>query len=129
LHCVTLGLMHLTTDSMVYWSAAHCPVLMRAETGGKTVYQELQAKGGMIGLSKNLNLIPRKIDMNAFHNIHLVLCSDGLLSVLPGSRQREDTLPQLELHFSETLANISADDDVAVVSIRQRKKIGGRRAG
>ena len=129
LHCVTLGLMHLQTDSMIYWSAAHCPVLMRAETNGKIVYQELQARGGMIGLARNLNLIPRKLDMNAFDDVHLILCSDGLLSVLPGSRQREETLPMLEEDFAGTLAEMSADDDVAVVSIRRRKQIGGRRVG
>ncbi len=129
LHCVTLGLMHLTNDDMIYWSAAHCPVLMRAEKSGKFVYQELQARGGMIGLSKNLNLIPRKLDMKAFEDIHLILCSDGLLSVLPGSRQREETLPLLEKAFAETLTNMSADDDVAVVSIRRRKKLGGRKVG
>jgi serine phosphatase RsbU (regulator of sigma subunit) len=129
LHCVTLGLMHLQSNSMIYWSAAHCPVLMRAETNGKVVYQELQARGGMIGLAKDLNLIPSKLDLNSFDDIHLILCSDGLLSILPGSRQREETLPMLEEDFTGTLSGMSADDDVAVVSIRRHKKIGGRKVG
>lgn len=122
-HCVTLGLLRLDIDAVTYWSAAHCPLLLLSETDGAQSYHELQARGGMIGMNSDLRLVPKHLDLRAFEKMHLVLCSDGLLSVIPRAKNREELMARLEGQFMETLSAVSADDDLAVVSIRFRRTL------
>jgi hypothetical protein len=126
-HCVTLGLMHLQSERMTYWSAAHCPVLVVGEEGERKTYREVNGRGSMIGLSQDLHLVPRIMEFDQEASTHLIMCSDGLLSVVPRSRRRKEVLAMLRENFFGTLAGLTPDDDLTVVSIRRKKSAGARR--
>lgn len=123
-HCVTLGLMHLEAGRMTYWSAAHCPVLVVGEESDRRTYREVNGRGSMIGLSPDLKLVPKVMDFDQENSTHLIMCSDGLLSVVPRSRRRKEVLAMLRDNFSGTLAGLTPDDDLTVVSIRRKSASG-----
>lgn len=116
-HCVTLGLLKIDDSMLTYWSAGHCPILMVGEKNGESLYQEITATGNMMGISKEIVVTPRTVDLKTLSISQIVLCSDGLLSVLPRGRKRRGELNKLAADFHGTLNGLTADDDMTVVNI------------
>jgi hypothetical protein len=74
-HTVTMGVVIISGDILTYYSAGHVPLYLIREVDGLNVVTTLASRGSILGISENILLYPKSID----------LISNSVRSILSGT--------------------------------------------
>jgi hypothetical protein len=74
-HSVSMGVVIISGDMLTYYSAGHVPLYLIREEDGVNVVTTLASRGSILGISENILLYPKSID----------LISNSVRSILSGT--------------------------------------------
>lgn len=112
-HTVSMGVVVVNGDVLTYYSAGHVPLYLVREVNGKNIVTTLPSRGSLLGLSENVILLPKSI--NLIHNSIWSILSgtDGVFTQGTRTSPRKvlDFIKKLEVQGEGALSLDGVEDD------------------
>ncbi len=120
-HSMTMGLCLISPGLLTYYSAGHLPLYLFNPDGETTKVTALAARGGILGVNKNLQLSPKTLELPD-GRFELLMASDGVLP--KGSKTApRDLLALRDRLLGGTLdvnQHCDAEDDKTLIHIQTK---------
>lgn len=112
-HSVSMGVVVVEGDLLTYYSAGHVPLYLIREVNGKSVVTTLPSRGNLLGLSENVILLPKSINLIDNSVRSILSGTDGVFAQGTRTSPRKvlDFIKELEVQGEGALNLDGVEDD------------------
>ncbi len=122
-HTATLGVLVISDIDITYFSCGHIPALVTHQAGSGLHIQPMMAKGNIVGMYEDLDLVPVTLAFGELAVESIILGTDGIFNQISRIKTKhiQHLLQDLALNGEAALANVDVEDDKMLVVIDRNK--------
>lgn len=119
-HTMSLGLVIISQQSISYYSAGHLPLLLIVKDGDRRDVQAIPARGSLLGVNADFQLMPRSIPRESLSIEALLLGTDGVFDTHTSFRRQSilELASRLGAKGAAALEECPAQDDKLLVWVQ-----------
>jgi hypothetical protein len=119
---MTIGLALISAAEVVYYSAGHVPCFVAVAGEAGRYVKALKARGNMVGVVDELDLVPVKLDLSKYAEVNVLLGSDGIFHSANQSRSPFilSTIDKLARDDAKAVLALDSGDDKLLIWVSRK---------